>query len=306
MIYILISLTFISCGLLSYILLMGVFWRKLHIQYRLEEIGQSYEELIELDERKRLPFRNRAIDPIVENIRKIVGKITPDGMRNELEKQLIAANFPFGFGVTGWMGFKIFFSLILPCIFFVLIWFNPMNFSLKIFMFAVFTVVCILLPNVILKGRIKTRRKKIQQQLPDILDLLTISVEAGLSFDGALKRVIEKDNGELAQEFDKVLREMELGKTRGEALENLTQRCKVGDLKIFVSTIIQAEQLGVSIAKVLRIQSEQMRDKRRQRAQEEAMKAPVKMIIPLVLFIFPSIFIVILGPAVIQIKETLL
>ena len=168
---------------------------------------------------------------------------------------------------------------------------------------AIFTVIGIIFPNAVLKERIKLRQQKMIQQLPDILDMLTISVEAGLSFEGALQRVTKKDKSELSQEFAKVLQEMQFGKSRREALLEMVKRNDVGDIKIFISSMIQAEQLGVSIGKVLRIQSGQLRVKRRQRAQEQAMKAPIKMLFPLIFFIFPSIFIVLLGPAVIQIMK---
>lgn len=303
MVYILVCLAFISSGLLFIILLGGLFWKKQNVHYRLAQIGQGYEENIILDDRKRLPFQKRVVVPIGESFKRLIGKITPEGIKYELEKQLRAANFPFGFGVTGWLSFKIAFSVVLPFVFLLFLYFNPMRLMVKIFLFAIFTACCILFPSVVLKGRIKNRRKKIEQQLPDILDLLTVSVEAGLGFEGALAQVVKKSKGELSQEFGRMLQEMELGKTRREALSDMSKRCEIGDVKIFTSSMIQAEQLGVSIGKVLRIQSEQMRNKRRQRAQEQAMKAPVKMIIPMVMFIFPSIFIVILGPAMIQIKK---
>lgn len=140
----------------------------------------------------------------------------------------------------------------------------------------------------------------IQKQLPDALDLLTVSVEAGLGFDAALVHLTEKMKGPLIEEFARVLQEIRIGVPRRDALHAIGTRCKVEDLSIFVSSIVQADQLGVSVSQVLRVQSVSMRDKRRQRAQELAMKAPVKMLLPMVVFIFPTIFIILLGPAVIQ------
>jgi tight adherence protein C len=167
-------------------------------------------------------------------------------------------------------------------------------------------IICLILPKSLLKSKIKMRRKTVTRQLPDVLDILTVSVESGLSFDSALAKVVEKNYGELAMEFKKVLNEIQLGKTRREALKNMSVRCDADDVRLFISSIIQAEQLGVSIGKVLRIQADQMRLKRKQRAEELAIKAPVKMILPLVLFVFPGLFVVILGPALIQIKNVLL
>jgi tight adherence protein C len=152
-----------------------------------------------------------------------------------------------------------------------------------------------------LSRRIKKRQKQILLAVPDTLDLLTISVKAGLSFDGALSKVIEKVFGPLSDEFRRALAEIRVGKVRRDALRDIVSRTDVPALTNFIGAIVQAEQLGVPIAKVLQVQSEQLRIERRQRAEEAAAKAPIKMLFPLVGCIFPSMFIVILGPAVILI-----
>jgi tight adherence protein C len=156
-------------------------------------------------------------------------------------------------------------------------------------------------PEIWLSRRIKARQKAILLATPDTLDLLTISVRAGLSFDGALAKVVEKTHGPLADEFRRALAEIRVGKTRRDALRDITGRTEVPALSNFIGAIVQAEQLGVSISKVLQVQSEQLRIERRQRAEELAAKAPIKMLFPLVGCIFPSMFIVILGPAIILI-----
>ena len=156
-------------------------------------------------------------------------------------------------------------------------------------------------PELWLSRRIKKRQKLVLLAVPDTLDLLTISVRAGLSFDGALSKVVEKTNGPLSDEFRRALAEVRVGRTRRDALRDMVGRTNVQALTNFIGAIIQAEQLGVSISKVLQVQSEQLRIERRQRAEEMAAKAPIKMLFPLVGCIFPSMFIVILGPAVILI-----
>jgi tight adherence protein C len=138
-------------------------------------------------------------------------------------------------------------------------------------------------------------------QLPDALDLLTISVEAGLGFDAALAKVVEKMDGSLVMEFRQALAEIRMGRTRREALRDIVARCEAQPVANFIGAIVQAEQLGVPIAKVLQIQSQQLRIERRQRAEEAAAKAPVKMLFPMVGCIFPTIFIVILGPAIVTV-----
>lgn len=158
-------------------------------------------------------------------------------------------------------------------------------------------------PVMSLNSKIRKRQEQIVRALPDALDLLVICVEAGLGLEQAMGKVYEKWDNELALAFGRVIREIQLGKFRRDALRDMARRMDVPDVNSFVAAIIQAEQLGVSMAKILRVQSDQMRVKRRQRAQEKAQKAPVKMMIPMVLIIFPSIWIVLLGPAVLQLMD---
>lgn len=157
-----------------------------------------------------------------------------------------------------------------------------------------------LAPELYLHEKIKNRQLAITLAIPDVLDLLTVSVEAGLGFDAAVAKVIEKVEGPLADEFRRMLYEMRIGRSRREALRDLSERTGVPYLQNFASAVIQADQLGVSISKVLRIQSQEIRRQRRQKAEEEAMKAPIKMLLPLVALVFPSLFIVLLGPAILQ------
>lgn len=161
-----------------------------------------------------------------------------------------------------------------------------------------------MLPVLLLRSKISRRQQEIVKALPDALDLLVICVEAGLGFDMAMGKVYEKWDNELALAFGRVLREIQLGKARRDALKAMSDRMDVPDVSSFTAAIIQAEQLGVSMAKILRVQSDQMRVKRRQRAQEKAQQAPVKMMIPMVLLIFPSIWVVLMGPAIIQVMNT--
>ncbi len=155
-----------------------------------------------------------------------------------------------------------------------------------------------------LRGKAAARQKKIQRSLPDTLDLITVSVEAGLGLDAALSKVVEKTRGPLRDEFGRVLQEISLGKVRRVALKDLAVRCDVPDLSSFVNAIVQADQMGLGVAEVLRAQADEVRLRRRQRAEETAMKAPVKMLFPLVAFIFPAMMTVLLGPAIWRIYES--
>jgi tight adherence protein C len=160
-----------------------------------------------------------------------------------------------------------------------------------------------IVPNAWLSRRISQRKRAIQRALPDAIDLLVISVEAGLGFDQALLRVVEKWDNELTREFARTLSEMRMGIPRRQALRDLARRVNVDDLNVFIASLVQADQLGVSISQVLRAQANQMRLRRRQRAQELAHKAPIKMIFPMVFLIFPALYVVILGPAIPRIVE---
>jgi tight adherence protein C len=151
-------------------------------------------------------------------------------------------------------------------------------------------------PELLLHSKTKSRQKQIQQALPDALDLLVISVEAGLGFDAAIQRLVEKKEDALATEFARVLAEMRVGRARRDALKDMVLRTQVGDLSNFVGAILQAESLGVSVTKVLTVQAEQMRVLRRQRAEEKAAQLQLKLIFPLAIFIFPALCVVIMGP----------
>jgi tight adherence protein C len=155
-----------------------------------------------------------------------------------------------------------------------------------------------------LGSKIRSRQAEIVRELPDTLDLLTICVEAGLGFDQGVAKVVDKADNELTRAFNRYLQEVRLGKLRREGLQNMASRMEVPDVTSFVAAIVQADQLGVSIAKILRIQSDQMRIRRRQRAEQKAHRAPIKMLIPMAFLIFPSIFIMLLGPAILTIMES--
>lgn len=156
-------------------------------------------------------------------------------------------------------------------------------------------------PDLWLKERIEARQRRIQKELPFALDLITISVEAGLGFESALAKVVEKGHrGPLTAEFFRVLQEIRIGKSRHEALQDMAMRVDHPDIRSFVSTLIQAERLGTSIGKILRVLAEQSRTKRSQRAEAAALRAPVKMLFPLTLFIFPTILLILLGPPILR------
>jgi len=197
---------------------------------------------------------------------------------------------------------RVFVALILGAFIFLLAMFSSPGWA--IIYGLVGALVGFLMPILWLRSKIRQRQDEIVKSLPDALDLLTITVEAGMGFDGAMQKVAEKWENHLSRGFSRVVQEMRLGVPRREALKNMDNSMEVPDVTTFVAAIIQAETLGVSIAKILRVQSEQMRIRRRQRAEELANKAPIKMLFPMAFLIFPALFIILLGPAALVIMET--
>ena len=271
------------------------------IEERLTHFAERPASLEELELQQ--PFYDRVIRPMIAGITRFLGKLTPAQGMEKLRQQMVLAGNPYNMGTAEFMGARVMSMAILAGVTFfltIIMAAGPLNMLLYT---GVMALVGYLLPVYWLRSKIKSRQKNILKTLPDAIDLMTISVEAGLAFDGAMQRVADKWDNELGREFRQAISEMRVGKTKRDALHELVQRTGVPDLSTFVASIIQADQLGVSIAKVLRIQSEQMRIRRRQRAEEQAHKAPILMMIPMVFLIFPSTYIVLLGPAVPKVMQ---
>ena len=266
------------------------------IEARLANFAERPRTLEELELEQ--PFYDRVVKPIVAGITRALGRLTPAQGMEKVRSQLVLAGNPYNMGTSEFMGARIMAMVLLGGVTFGLTLLMKAEALGMLLYPTVMALVGYLLPVFWLRGRIKKRQKVILKTLPDAIDLMTISVEAGLAFDGAMQRVAEKWNNALSHEFQRALSEMRVGKSKREALHEVVQRTGVADLSTFVASIVQADQLGVSISKVLRIQSEQMRMRRRQRAEEQAHKAPILMMIPMVFLIFPATYIVILGPAV--------
>ncbi|MBI1881745.1 MAG: type II secretion system F family protein [Chloroflexi bacterium] len=275
------------------------------IQVRLEEFAGRTTPLTLEEIELSQPFSQRIIRPMLVKLGNALGRLSPSKSRAAAERQLELAGKPYGWGATEFLGLRLFVAVVFGVLAFLITSLSPSAGALaRIIAPLVAAFFGYLLPILWLRSKINKRKKEIIKSLPDAMDLLTITVEAGMGFDGALQKVAEKWSNELSKAFGKVVQEMRLGVIRREALRNMSNNMDVPDVTSFVAAIIQADQLGVSIAKILRIQSEQMRVKRRQRAEEQANKAPIKMLFPMVFLIFPALFVVLLGPAVIILMET--
>ncbi len=250
------------------------------------------------------PFAERVLVPGMEALAHVATSVLPARMLANIEKQLVMAGNPMtvnAYAVFWMLSVGLMAGLMLFSV--LLVW-GTVGIEQAVLV-LMFGVVGWVLPGTWLKGRVRRRQKEVLRSLPDALDLVTTCVQAGLGLDAALARVAEKTSGPLADELARMLREVAMGKLRREALTEMAERINVEDLTSFVNGVIQAEQLGVGIVQVLRVQADQMRTRRRQRVEQMAHEAPIKMIFPLVLFIFPAFMLVILGPAVIRIATSL-
>lgn len=278
------------------------------LEARLLEYASRGEEVnleeIELSQ----SLSERIIIPMIRNIGDLTSRFAPQSVMEQTEQKLKLAGNPKGLDPTIFWAARFIagggVAVLLLFLFSVgsLAW----PWSRKILISVIFSLLGFFLPQLLLQSKINNRQDSIRKALPDALDLLTICVQAGLGFDGAMSKVAEKWEDDLADEFSVVLREIQLGKLRREALRNMADRIGIAEVTSFVAAIIQSEKLGVSMGKVLKVQSDQMRIKRRQIAEEAAQKAPVKMLFPMALLIFPSLMIILLGPAGLLLKNSVL
>ena len=277
------------------------------VQARLTQLGTMQAKNLEELELQS-PFLERTLRPVAMAISGRMSRVASNSFQEKAEKRLALAGNPGNLRVADWLGIKAVAAVIGGILFiflFGVVGLMGLPPVLRILMGGIGLMFGYTIPEFWLGGRVKKRQHLILLQIPDALDLLTISVRAGLGFDAALGKVVEKLEGPLTEEFRRALAEVRVGKPRREALRDIVPRTEVPPLTNFIGAIIQAEQLGVSISKVLQVQSEQLRIERRQRAEEMAAKAPIKMLFPLVGCIFPSLFIIILGPALILIMQNL-
>ncbi|CAB4952552.1 unannotated protein [freshwater metagenome] len=250
------------------------------------------------------PFAERVIAPLGERMVGLGRKVARADTARKIQYRLNVAGNPPAWDVNRILGLKVLGLALFGGLGFLYLLGVGWPFYRVVLATALAAGFGYVLPNVLLYNAGEKREKLMRNALPDAMDLLTISVEAGLGFDAAVSRVAKNGEGPLNQEFARLLQEMQLGVGRTAAMRAMAERTSLADLKSFCSAMVQADSLGIPIARVLRIQSQEMRTKRRQRAEEKAQQVPVRIMIPLVLFILPCLFIVIMGPAGIQMAET--
>lgn len=278
------------------------------LQDRLEEFNQRGEQVnlekIELSQ----PFAERIIFPLARKLGELAIRFTPQNALQSISIKLELAGSPAKLDPTMLLSLQFIIAGLFGGLLILVFSVSNSGWPLGqvILVILVFTVLGFSMPSLWLTSKIGRRQKEIRKAMPDALDLLTICVEAGLGFDAAMSKVSEKWQTDLSLSFARVIQEIQLGKLRREAMRDMAERIGLPEMTSFVAAVIQSEQLGVSMAKVLRIQSDQMRIRRRQAAEEEAHKAPIKMLIPMAMLIFPALMIALLTPAALRIMGSML
>jgi tight adherence protein C len=306
--------TAVIAGILL-ILLAVIIGVVIAIRRRPQETGSSIEDrLAEYSERDTpvtleelelsASFSERIIYPAVDALSRFIAQLTPAQTLEKTRHTLELAENPGDLSAANFFAIRFVVMILLGGLLYGLMTVADLPAGRKLLFTLISAVLGFFLPALWLRSKIQRRQAEIIKQLPDTLDLLTICVEAGLGFDQSIQRVVDKSDHELSRALNRYLQETGLGRTRRDALLSMSDRIEVPDVTTFVAAIVQADALGVSMAKVLRIQSEQMRVRRRQRAEQKAHQAPIKMLFPLAFLIFPSIFIVLLGPAVLMLIDS--
>ena len=298
-----------SLFIVLYVLILAYSRKDNFLKNRLRDLNvgtnQKPVDMYWREQMKRSLY-DRTVKPFADKIAAKLSHFTPASLRAQAEELVDNTNNFNGMGMTGFMlllgGSTVFFALLGIW----MVYSKNMPFARGLFTLLSFIGAGVFMPFFILRRMVEQRQEAIRQSMPDVLDLLCVSVQAGLGFDGALGKVTAKMKGPLIEEFERLLQELRMGVTRRNALVRLAKRCGIEEMKLFTAALIQAEKLGVGMAQVLEIQSENMREMRRQRAKEQAAKLPVKILFPTVIFIFPVMFVVVLGPALVTIARSLL
>jgi tight adherence protein C len=249
------------------------------------------------------PLRDRAVAPILTGLTTLGQRFTPKGYLDDTRAKLVSAGTGDQEAVDRFLAIRVITVVLAPIAAFLTYKYVPVDGLGRLIATLLVGAIFLIGPDSLLNRKMQDRQFEIRRRLPDVMDLLVISVEAGLGFEQALDRTVAAVPGPLTEEFSRMLGEVRAGATRADAMRALDARTNVPEIRSFVLAILQADTFGVSIGRVLRAQADEMRIKRRQLAQERAAKAPVKMLIPMVFCIFPALFVVVLGPAVINIAE---
>jgi tight adherence protein C len=297
--------TFMTIFMLGLVVDMALSARRRYVSVLRTHVGDTADSIANL---RNQQFRRSALErlvlPFAGKVISSITRLTPLDLYGRVNRLIVLAGSPPAFTAERIVAFKIVFGIAGLVVGLMLAQLLPFSSLLKVGAVALLTLTGYTVPSAAIAARASKRQKEIRKALSDTMDLLTISVEAGLGFDAALGQVVRNVPGPLSEEISRMLQEMQIGVSRTEALRHLTERTEVPELDGFVLSMIQADKYGVGVAKVLRSQSQELRQKRRQRAEETAQKVPLKLLFPTIFMLLPALFVVILGPGIIQIYET--
>jgi tight adherence protein C len=297
--------TFGTIFMLGLVVDMALSSRRRYVSVLRTHVGDTADSIANLrNEQLRRSALERLVLPFAGKVISSITRLTPLDLYGRVNRLIVLAGNPPAFTAERIVAFKIVFGIAGLVVGLMLAQLLPFTGFLKVGVVALLTLTGYTIPSAAIAARASKRQKEIRKALSDTMDLLTISVEAGLGFDAALGQVVRNVPGPLSDEISRMLQEMQIGVSRTEALRHLTERTEVPELDGFVLSMIQADKYGVGIAKVLRSQSQELRQKRRQRAEETAQKVPLKLLFPTIFMLLPALFIVILGPGVIKIYES--
>lgn len=297
MLYVAVGSLFVAVAVAAYAAMTNAAERRT-VQASLKALDE-YEQ-VDLRQRElEVPLVQRLLQPVGRSLVAVGRGFMPVGYMEGVRRKLVHSGRPGAEELDRFRLVRVLTVAAIPATGFAVA-LLPGSLRNKLLEFGFASLALFVGPDAVLNRKVEERRQAIRERLPDVIDLLTISVEAGLGFDQALARTVATVPGPLSDEFARMLGELRAGAGRVDALRNMDERTDVPELRSFLLALIQAETFGVSIGRILRAQSEEMRIKRRQQAQEEAQKAPVKMLFPMVLCVFPGIFVVLLGPAMLN------
>ena len=288
---------------LALIAILGQAEEKATVRASLRQL-EDYEVESVREKELLAPVTQRAIAPVLNGLTNLGKRFTPQGYVDSLHTRMVSAGKGDQESFDRFMAIRVLTIVIAPIAAYLAWKYVPIDGLGKIVATGLAAAIFVMGPEAVLNRQVEERQYAIRSKLPDIMDLLVISVEAGLGFEQALDRTVAAVPGPLTEEFSRMLGEVRAGASRADALRALDARTNVPEIRSFVLAILQADTFGVSIGRVLRAQADEMRIKRRQLAQERAQKAPVKMLIPMVFCIFPSLFVIVLGPAALNIVDS--
>ena len=297
--------TFMTIFMLGLVVDMALSARRRYVSVLRTHVGDTADSIANLrNEQLRRSALERLVLPFAGKVISSITRFTPLDLYGRVNRLIVLAGNPPAFTAERIVAFKIVFGIAGLVVGLMLAQLLPFTGFLKVGAVVLLTLTGYTIPSAAIAARASKRQKEIRKALSDTMDLLTISVEAGLGFDAALGQVVRNVPGPLSEEISRMLQEMQIGVSRTEALRHLTERTEVPELDGFVLSMIQADKYGVGVAKVLRSQSQELRQKRRQRAEETAQKVPLKLLFPTIFMLLPALFVVILGPGVIKIYES--